>query len=49
MLDKVQSSNGSSVGESFQLTSYTTSPPASAFANPQNATIVTIPTGASAP
>ena len=46
---KVRSPSGSSGGESFQLTSYLTSAPASAFAIPQNATIVTIPTGASAP
>lgn len=49
ILAKVQSSSSSSGGESFQLTSYTISPPCSAFAIPQNARIITIPTGAWAP
>jgi hypothetical protein len=49
VLARVQSSSGSSGGQNFELTSYTTSPPASAFTIPQNATIVTIPTGASVP
>ena len=40
---------GSSGGSSFTLTSYTKSPPASAFAVPQGATVVTLPAGVSAP
>jgi len=49
VLARVESSGGSSGGQNFELTSYTTSPPASAFAVPQGATVVTLPTGASAP
>jgi hypothetical protein len=50
VLAKVESSGGSSgSGTSFELTSYSTSPPASAFAVPQGATVVTLPGGVSAP
>lgn len=48
VLAKVDSS-GSSGGNSFTLTSYTTSPPASDFTIPQGATVVTLPTGVSVP
>ena len=49
VLAKVEStggSNSSSSGSSFELTSFTTSPPASAFDLPTGATVVTIPSGA---
>ena len=50
VLAKVETSGGSSgSGTSFELTSYTTSPPASAFAVPAGATVVTLPGGVSAP
>lgn len=45
VLAKVQSSGG----HSFELTSYTTSPPASVFTVPQGATVVTLPIRASTP
>ncbi|HEX7444655.1 MAG TPA: hypothetical protein VF320_12245 [Acidimicrobiales bacterium] len=48
VLAKVES-GGSSGGSSFTLTSYTKAPPASAFAVPQGATVVTIPTRVSTP
>jgi len=48
VLAKVESSS-SSGGSSFTLTSYSKSPPASAFAVPQGATVVTIPSGVSVP
>ena len=48
VLAKVAStdSSGSSGSSGFELTSFTTSPPASDFELPANATVVTIPTGA---
>jgi len=49
VLAKVQSSGGSGSsggGSSFELTSFTTSPPAGTFDLPAGATVVTIPTGA---
>jgi len=49
VLAKVEStggSNSSSSGSSFELTSFTTSPPASAFDLTTGATVVTIPSGA---
>jgi hypothetical protein len=49
VLAKVESSGGSNPsgsGSSFELTSFTTSPPASAFELPTGATVVTIPSGA---
>ena len=50
VLAKVEASGGSSgSGASFVLTSYTTSPPASLFAVPQGATVVTLPAGVTAP
>jgi hypothetical protein len=50
VLAKVETSGGSSgSGTSFQLTSYSSSPPASAFAVPQGATVVTFPAGVSVP
>ena len=36
-------------GQTFALTSYTQSPPASTFAVPQGATVVTLPGGITAP
>jgi len=48
VLAKVETSSGSSgSGTSFELTSYSTSPPASDFAVPSGATVVTLPTGVS--
>jgi hypothetical protein len=49
VLAKVESSGGSSGGQTFALTSYTQSPPASSFAVPQGATVVTLPGGVTAP
>jgi hypothetical protein len=49
VLAKVGSSGGSSGGQSFVLTSYTSSPPASSFAIPQGATVVTVPSGVPVP
>jgi hypothetical protein len=49
VLARVESSGGSnssSSSSSFELTSFTTSPPASAFELPTGATVVTIPSGA---
>ena len=45
VLAKVESSGG----QSFVLTSYTNAPPASSFAVPQGATVVTLPGGITAP
>ena len=50
VLAKVDTSSGSSgSGTSFELTSYSASPPASAFAVPAGATVVTLPAGVSTP
>jgi len=50
VLAKVETSGGSSgSATSFELTSYSSSPPASAFAVPSGATVVTLPAGVSAP
>ena len=50
VLAKVETSGGSSgSGTRFELTSYSDSPPASAFVVPQGATVVTLPAGASTP
>ncbi len=43
VLAKVESSGSGSGGQSFELTSYTNSPPASAFTTPVGATVVTLP------
>jgi len=50
VLAKVEASGGSSgSGTSFELTSYSSSPPASSFAVPAGATVVTLPGGVSVP
>lgn len=49
VLAKVETSDSAGSGTSFELTSYSSSPPASDFAVPAGATVVTLPTGASAP